>query len=73
MPGMLDFMTNIGRDGQLAGAFMRLATRRCTQQELLDFFHNNAFPDVTEADVVKILEQKEAIRNEFNVPDNVDY
>lgn len=73
MSGIVDFITDVGDDRALAGAFVSKISQNCTQQELLDFFGQNDYPDVTAEDVDKLLSQKERIRNDFNLPDNVDY
>lgn len=74
MPGILDFLTDVGGDRNLSGAFVGIvASPDCTRQDLLDFFRDNNYADVTPADVDKILAQRENIKQDFNVPQNVDY
>ncbi len=74
MAGILDFLTDVGGDRELAGAFMGImASPDCTQKDLLDFFNANRYADVSSADVDKLLEQREQIKKNFNVPGNVDY
>ena len=74
MPGILDFLTDVGGDRNLGGAFVGVvASPDCTRQELLDFFHANNYPDVTAADVDKLFTQRERIKQAFDVPQNVDY
>ncbi|MDJ0876329.1 MAG: hypothetical protein QNJ02_13750 [Desulfobacterales bacterium] len=74
MPGILDFLTDVGGDRQLAGEFTSIvASPDCTQQDLLSFFSANNYADVTAADVDKLLSQRENLKNEFSVPGNVDY
>ena len=74
MPGIIDFLTDVGGDRDLSGQFVSLiASPDCTQQDLLDFFRANQYDDVTSADVGKIMTQRENIKAEFNVPQNVDY
>jgi hypothetical protein len=74
MPGIIDFLTDVGGDRDLSGQFVSLiASPDCTQQDLMDFFKANHYGDVTPADVGKIMTQRENIKTEFNVPQNVDY
>ncbi|MDJ0811370.1 MAG: hypothetical protein QNJ48_07015 [Desulfobacterales bacterium] len=74
MAGILDFLTDVGGDRQLSGEFMSIvASPDCTQQDLLSFFSANNYADVTAADVDKLLNQRENLKNEFSVPGNVDY
>jgi len=74
MAGILDFLTDVGGDRQLSGAFVSIAAKPdCTQQELLDFFDANNYRDVTAADVDKIMAERENIKNNFDVPPHVDY
>jgi hypothetical protein len=74
MPGMLDFLTDVGGDSNLSSEFVRIvASPDCTQQDLLDFFAANDYRGVTAVDVGKILTQRDNIKRDFNVPENVDY
>lgn len=74
MAGILDFLTDVGGDRQLSGEFVSIvASPDCTQRDLLDFFNAKNYADVTAADVDKILAERETIKNDFNVPQNVDY
>ena len=74
MAGILDFLTDVGGDRNLSGEFVSIvASPDCTQQDLLDFFNANNYGGVTAADVDKILTQRDNIKNDFNVPQNVDY
>lgn len=74
MPGIIDFLTDVGGDRNLSGEFVGLVARPdCTQQDLLDFFRANDYGDVTAADIDKIMTQRDNIKNDFNVPHNVDY
>lgn len=74
MAGILDFLTDVGGDRNLSGEFVSIvASPDCTQQDLLDFFNANNYNDVSAADVDKILAERENIKNDFNVPPNVDY
>ena len=39
MPGILDFLTDVGADSELAGEFVGVISNPgCTQQDLLNFF-----------------------------------
>lgn len=74
MAGILDFLTDVGGDRNLSGAFVSVvASPDCTRQDLLEFFNANDYSGVTSADVDKILAQRENIKRDFNVPQNVDY
>lgn len=74
MAGILDFLTDVGGDRDLSSEFVRIVTSPdCTQQDLADFFAARNYGDVTAADVDKILAQRETIKQDFNVPPNVDY
>lgn len=74
MPGILDFLTDVGGDRNLSAAFMGIvASPDCTPQDLQGFFAANNYADVTAADVAKIMTQRENIKRDFNVPENVDY
>jgi hypothetical protein len=73
MPGILDFMTDVGADGTLAADFAAKASGDCTAADLKEFFDTNGYPDVTDADVQKILNQKDNIKQDFRVPEDVDY
>lgn len=74
MAGILDFLTDVGGDRNLSAEFVSIvASPDCTQQDLLDFFNANNYNDVSAADVDKILAERENIKNDFNVPPNVDY
>ena len=56
MPGIIDFLTDVGGDRDLSGQFVSLiASPDCTQQDLMDFFKANHYGDVTPADVGKIM------------------
>ena len=74
MAGILDFLTDVGGDRDLSGEFVSIAASPdCTQQDLLDFFNAKNYSDVTAADVDKIMTERDNIKNDFNVPPNVDY
>ena len=73
MPGILDFMTDVSADGTLAADFAKKASEDCTAADLKAFFQTHGYPDVTDADVEKILAQKEKIKQDFRVPEGVDY
>jgi hypothetical protein len=73
MPGILDFMTDVGADGNLAADFAAKVSANCTDADLKDFFQTHGYPDVTDADVAKILAQKENIKQDFRMPEGVDY
>ena len=74
MAGILDFLTDVGGDRELSGAFVSVvASPDCTRQDLLDFFSAKNYADVTKSDADKILAERDNIRNNFNVPPNVDY
>ena len=74
MPGILDFLTDVGGDRNLSAGFIGIvASPDCTKQDLLDFFAANNYADVTAADVDKIMTQRNNIQRDFKVPENVDY
>lgn len=74
MAGILDFLSDVGGDRNLGGAFVGVvASPDCTRQDLLDFFHTNNYADVTAADVDKLLAQRDHVKQAFDVPQNVDY
>lgn len=74
MAGILDFLTDVGGNPTLSGAFVNLAAKPdCTQQDLLDFFSANNYGDVTADDVNKIMIHRNNIQRDFNVPQNADY
>ena len=74
MAGILDFLANVGGDRNLSASFVGIvASPDCTQQDLVDFFAANNYDGVTAADVDKILAQRDNIKRDFNVPENVDY
>lgn len=74
MAGILDFLTNVGSDKDLAGKFMGIiASPDCTRQDLMDFFAENNYAGVSEADIGKLMEQRETIQRDFSMPGNVDY
>lgn len=74
MPGILDFLTDIGGDRNLSGEFVSIVSSPdCTQQDLRDFFAAKNYNEVTAADVEKIMVQRDNIKHDFNVPENVDY
>ena len=73
MPGILDFMTDVGADATLAADFAKKVSGDCTAGDLKEFFSTNGYPNVTDADVEKILAQKANIKQDFRVPDEVDY
>jgi len=74
MAGILDFLSDIGGDRNLSGEFVSIVSRPdCTRQDLLDFFGAKNYSDVTAADVDKIMTQRENIKQDFNMPENVDY
>ena len=73
MQGIIEFITDVGEDSELAQRFASIISKRCTQQQLLDFFSQNNYPDVNAEDVAKLLSHKERIRSDFRLPENVDY
>ena len=74
MPGILDFLTDVGGDRALSGEFVaKIANPSCTRDDLLAFFQANNYPDVTAADVDKLLAQKANLKQEFDMPEGVDY
>ncbi len=74
MPGILDFLTDVGADSELAGEFVGVISNPgCTQQDLLNFFQAKQYGDVTAADAEKLLTQRDSFKNDFQVPPNVDY
>jgi hypothetical protein len=74
MAGILDFLTDVGGDRDLSAAFVGIvASPDCTRQDLVDFFASNNYDGVTAADVDKIIAQRDTIKRDFNVPENVDY
>lgn len=74
MPGMIDFLTDVGGDRSLSGEFVSIiSSPDCTQQDLLDFFSAKNYNGVTAADVDKLMTQRDNIKNDFEVPPNVDY
>jgi hypothetical protein len=74
MAGILDFLTDVGGNRDLAGKFMGVvASPDCTRQDLLDFFAENSYADVSPADVGKLMAQREKIKGDFSLPGNVDY
>ena len=74
MAGILDFLTDVGGDRNLSASFMGIvASPDCTQQDLMDFFAANNYDGVTAADVDKLMAQRDNIKRDFNVPENVDY
>ena len=74
MAGILDFLTDVGGNRDLASQFMSVvAGPDCTRQDLLDFFAANSYADVSAADVEKVMAQREQIMNDFSMPENVDY
>ena len=74
MAGILDFLADIGGDRDLSGEFVSVVSSPdCTQQDLLDFFAAKHYGDVTAADVDKIMTQRANIKQDFNMPENVDY
>jgi len=74
MAGILDFLTDVGGDRNLSATFVGIvASPDCTQQDLTDFFAENHYDGVTAADVGKIMAQRDTIKRDFNVPENVDY
>jgi hypothetical protein len=74
MAGILDFLTNVGGNQDLAAKFMKIiASPDCTRQDLQDFFGENNYADVSDADIGKLMDQREKIQRDFNMPGNVDY
>ena len=74
MAGILDFLTDVGGDRDLSATFMGIvASPDCTQQDLMEFFAANHYDGVTAADVDKLMAQRNNIKRDFNVPENVDY
>ena len=46
MPGIIDFLTDVGGDRDLSGQFVSMITSPdCTQQDLMDFFKANHYGD----------------------------
>jgi hypothetical protein len=39
----------------------------------MDFFAENNYAGVSEADIGKLMEQRETIQRDFSMPGNVDY
>jgi len=73
MPGILDFMTDVGADGALAADFAEEVSGKCSAESLKRFFDSHGYPDITDADVDKILVHKANIKEDFRVPGGVDY
>jgi hypothetical protein len=74
MPGILDFLTDVGGDRNLSATFVGIvASPDCTPQDLMEFFAAHNYDAVTAADVAKIMTQRDNIKRDFNVPENVDY
>ena len=74
MPGIIDFITDIGGKPALAGEFITLISdAACTEQDLLDFLHNNGYPDVVDDNVKKLLDHRKNIKDNFGIPPHADY
>jgi hypothetical protein len=74
MAGIIDFFTDMGGDSALAGEFITtIAQPDCTQQDLLDFFGDKGYQDVTEADVGKLFDNRKKLRDDFEIPARSDY
>ena len=73
MPSILDFMTDVGADAELAADFAKEVSEKCTAESLKRFFDSHGYPDITDEDVDKILVHKANIKQDFRVPGGVDY
>lgn len=74
MAGIIDFFTDVGGDPGLSGEFIgTIAKPDCTQQDLLDFFADKGYNDVTQADVGKLFDHRNKIRDDFAIPARADY
>jgi hypothetical protein len=74
MPGIIDFITDIGGKPVLAGEFMKvISDAACTEQDLVDFFHNNEYPDVVKDDAKKLLDHRKNFKEDFGIPPQADY
>ena len=74
MAGIIDFFTDMGGKPDLSGEFVGLIAKPdCTQQDLLDFFADNNYADVTPADVAKLFDHRNKIRKDFEIPVRSDY
>ncbi len=74
MAGIIDFFTDMGGDPGLSGKFIGIIAKPdCTQQDLLDFFDARNYHDVTQADVGKLFDHRNKIRDDFEIPVRSDY
>jgi hypothetical protein len=74
MAGIIDFFTDMGGNSELAGKFITtIAQPDCTQQDLLDFFSDKGYQDVTKADIGKLFDNRKKLKDEFKIPVRSDY
>lgn len=74
MAGIIDFFTDMGGNPGLSGEFVGIIAKPdCTQQDLLDFFNAKGYQEVTPADVGKLFDHRNKIRDDFEIPVRSDY
>ncbi len=74
MRGIMEFLAEVGGNPALSSTFVSLVIKPdVDQDELLAFFRNNNYGDVTPDDVTKIMVQRNNIQAEFSVPPDADY
>ena len=74
MADIIDFMTDLGGDQNLSGVFIEKITRPdITKQELEAFFTANDYNDVTDEDIDKLLNHRNRIKEDFDLPPHIDY
>jgi len=74
MAGIIDFITDIGGDRELAGEFIEIISKPdCTHQDLVDFLRRKDYEEVVQGDVAKLMKHRNKIKDEYGIPSHVDY
>jgi hypothetical protein len=74
MAGIIDFFTDMGGNPGLSGEFVGIIAKPdCTQADLLEFFDAKGYKKVTPADVGKLFDHRNKIRDDFEIPVRSDY
>ena len=74
MAGIIEFMTDLGGDRNLSADFVEKITKPdITQQQLKAFFTANDYEDITDDDIDKLLDHRNRIKEDYNIPPHGDY
>ena len=74
MAGIIDFITDIGGNRELAGDFIGIIAKPdCTHNDLVNFLRTRGYEEVVQGDVAKLLRHRNKIKEDYGIPSHVDY